>query len=97
MPFNKKNFALAAGFTAAIIAFVGFFLMRLMFWGGMMTMMGTMKPMMRGMMPMKGAPCPCPLCAMAGWGIIVMPIMAFIIAAGAGWLFVFFYNKLGKE
>ena len=85
MKFNKTNFALAAGFTVAIISFIMHVLMRFMSWGGMMNMGNRMYNM-----PTKG-------CPMTGIGIIVGPIVAFFVAAGAGWLFAFFYNKLSKK
>jgi len=87
MKFNKTNFALAAGFTGAVFSFIDL-LGRLMFWGGMMRMMP-----MKKMLPMKGMM----LKGMLGWGMIIAPLLAFLGAAAAGWLFAFFYNKLGDK
>ena len=88
MKLNKINLALAAGFTGAIVSFFMHVLMRLMHWGGMMHMKGAMMHMRKGMY--SG-------CAMYGWGIIIKPIIIFFVAAAAGWLFAFFYNKLEKK
>ena len=71
--------------------------------GGMMHMRGAMMHMGRGMYNMpymhgdKAANMPMSGCPMMGWGLIVGPICMFFVAAGAGWLFAFFYNKLGKK
>ena len=92
MEFNKTNFALSAGFTAAAVSFVMHLLMKIMYRGGMMHMRGAMLHMGRRMHNMPISECP-----MMGWGLVVGPIIMFFVAAGAGWLFAFFYNKLGKK
>jgi len=81
MEFNKTNLAIASGFTGSILCFFKQVIMRLMHFGGIMHMN-------KGM---------CYGCSMSGWGIIIRPIIVFFIAAGAGWLLAFFYNKLGKK
>ena len=83
MQFNKTNFALAAGFTAAIISLVSHLLMYMSGFGMMGFGMGMGMRMGMGMM--------------MGSGIIVAPIMAFIAAAIAGWLFAYFFNMLEKK
>ena len=87
MQFNKTNFALAAGFTGAIISFVTHLLMHFMFGGmgmGMRMKMGMMANMQEIDMNYP----------MMGWGMIIAPIYAFIFAAIAGWLFAYFYSWL---
>jgi hypothetical protein len=98
MEFNKTNSALAAGFTGAIVSLIMHILMKFMFWGGMTHMRGYMMHMGRGMQNMTSATAtPMSGCPMMGWGIIAAPIIMFFVAGGAGWLFAFFYNKLGKK
>ena len=99
MKFDKTNFALAAGFTAAILSFAIHILMLLMFWGGMMHMRGGMyhMPFMYTDKTGSAGITPMAWCPMTGWGIVAGPILIFFVAAGAGWLFAFFYNKLSKK
>lgn len=91
MKFDKTNFALASGLTAALMSlFIGL-LKKVLFWGGMMPMkygMGRGMGTMGKMFPM--------WCPLGGWGIIIRPIIVFVFAAGAGWLFAFLYNKMSK-
>jgi len=90
MQFNKMNFALAAGFTGAIMSLLSHLMIRYMMGFGMrqrmMYMLSEDMPTSAGY-PMMGG----------GWGMIITPITTFIIAALAGWLFAFFYNMLEKK
>lgn len=83
MKFNKTNFALSSGLTAATLSIICSLTTRLECW--------------KSVMPIKNGvqinPCP-----MSKLGVVVgRPIITFFVAASAGWLFAFFYNKLGKE
>jgi hypothetical protein len=95
MKFKTKSAVLAAGFTAAIITFVRKLIYITMFWGYKMPV-GKMAK--KGMM-YKGWKCPFrpDWCSMPAWKLLVKPLIAFVVAAAAAWLFVYFFRMFEKK